>query len=81
MLLCPFKHFDQAPAFVLADRPCLHDSYGVPFSSIVLLIMNHELRGSLNELAVDRVLDLTLDRNKNALVHFVADNRPDPLLS
>ena len=77
VLLGAFDDFDEAPAFVFAQRARLHDTDGVSLAGIVVLVVGHELRRLFDDLAVGLVRDLPLDPDEDALVHFVADDDAD----
>src|SRR4029078_10568264 len=66
---------EKPPAFVLAQRSRLHESDDVPHLGLVLLVVNLELVPAADVLAVGLVLDQTLDRKHDRLVHPVP---PDP---
>lgn len=71
----------QTPALVLAQRARLHDANGVTLIRFIVLIVSHQLRGALDKFPVDRVLDLALDSNADALIHLAAHHDPNAFLA
>src|SRR5262245_55192599 len=67
------------PALPAAQRPRGHERHAIADARFVLLVVGHEPRRQALLLAVDAVPDLALDGNDHALVHLVADDRPEYL--
>jgi hypothetical protein len=80
-LFSSFDYFDEAPAFVLAERTGLHNSDGVSDIAIVFLIVSHELGGFLNEFTILGVFHLTFHHDDDGFFHLVAHHNTDSLFS
>src|SRR4051794_15500875 len=74
-LLGLLEDLQHAPALRGRQRPGLHDQHPVAHAALVLLVVDLELRGAPQDLAVQRVLDPVLDRDHDGLVHLVADDQ------
>src|SRR5690606_31463393 len=68
---------DDTPGLALRQRTTLADRDRIADAARVVLVVRHDLRRPANELAVDRMPNQALDRNRNALVHLVADHAAD----
>src|SRR5512142_3471541 len=80
-LLGLLEDLDNPPALRRRQRPGLHEQHPVTDATRVLLVMRLQLAGTTDDLAVQRVLDLVLDRNDDGLVHLVADHEALPDLA
>lgn len=80
MLLRLFHDLDEAPTLFLAQRPGLHDPHRVANACGILLVMGHELRGTVDKLPIDRMLNLAVDSDRDRLLHLIADDLADPFL-
>ena len=76
-----FDNFDHAPALEFAQGAGFHDAHQIADIAIVVFIMRHEFLGLFNELAVDRVHQLTFHRDGDGFFHFIAGNYPDSCFS
>src|SRR5690606_24715559 len=65
---------DDAPGLALRQRTTLADSDPVTDAARVVLVVRHDRRRPADELAVHRMPDQSLDRDRYALVHLVADD-------
>ncbi len=79
-LLGTLEDFDEPPPLVLADRARLHNSDRIAFIRLVLFVVGHVLRRSLQIFPVHGMLHLASNRDGDGLVHFCALNHPDALL-
>src|SRR3982751_2956553 len=64
------------PALPPAHRPRLDDCHAIADFHVVAFVVRQKLRRALLGLAVERVSNLPLDGNHDALVHLVADDTP-----
>src|SRR5271168_1880633 len=64
----------QHPGFTPRHRTARLDGDGVAFLALIALVVRQQLGGAADVLAVGRVLDQTLDRHRDGLVHLVADH-------
>src|SRR5208282_6893950 len=64
----------QHPRFAPRHRTARLDGDRVAFLALIAFVMRQQLGGAANVLAVGRMLDETLDRHRNGLVHLVADD-------
>src|SRR5271167_1713342 len=64
----------QHPGFTPRHRTARLDRDGVAFLAFIALVMGQQLGGAADVLPVGRMLDETLDRHRNGLVHLVADD-------
>jgi len=64
----------EAPPLMLAVRAALRYAYRISFAGGIFLIVCHQARRALDELAVDGMFNLTLDRDRYGLVHLIANN-------
>ena len=80
-LLSPFYYLYQPPAFSFAEWAGFHDTYGVTCFGVVCFIMGLVRFGTLHELAIYRVHDLSYFRDSDGFVHFVADYYSETLFS
>src|SRR5690606_13387978 len=71
----------QTPALLLAEGARLHDPDGVSNTGGVVLVMGHELGRTVDELPIDRMLYLAVNRNGDRLLHLIADDLADPFFS
>src|SRR5262245_25512311 len=83
-LPCSFRrsaldHAHQRPRLVPRQRPAFRDRDRVARAALVLLVVREQLGRAAHVLAVGRVLDQALDRNRDGLVHLVADDRAGQL--
>src|SRR5687767_11209732 len=67
-------HAHQGPRLVPRQRPALRDRHGVALAALVVLVVRQQLGRAAHVLAVGRVLDQPLDRDRDGLVHLVADD-------
>src|SRR5690606_18429773 len=75
ILLGSLDDLDESPSFFLAQRPGFHDDHGIPYTTLVFLIVRGKFFGLFDELTVNRVLYLSLDNHRDGLIHLVtADN-------
>lgn len=81
MLFRSFNDFDQAPAFVFAERARFGDPNFIADLAIILLIVRQEFLGLLHEFPIDRVPQLSLNSNCDGLIHLIASHYPDSRFS
>jgi hypothetical protein len=80
-LLGTLDDLDHPPTLELAQGASLHDPHYVTDIAFVFLVMSHELVALLDVLPVNRVTQATLDGNGDGLVHLIAGDDADALLS
>jgi len=74
----PLKDFQQPPALPLAERSGFHNAYPIPYSGLIMLIMNVVLFRAANSSLVQRMANQTLHRNHDGFIHPVTDHSSFP---
>src|SRR5688572_2384741 len=69
-----FDHAHQRPRLVPRQRPAFRDGDRIALAAFVLLVVRQQLGRAPDVFAVGRVLDQTLDLDRDGLVHLVADD-------
>src|SRR3954468_714215 len=75
---CSLRLLDDlhdAPALGGRQRSGLHDEHPVADAALVGLVVDLEVAGAPDDLAVESVLDAVLDDDDHGLVHLVADHQ------
>ena len=80
-LLSLFDNFNQSPSLGLGHRSGFHYFNGVTNATNVVFVVNVDLGGALNDLAISGVLNVVCDCYYDGLVHLIADNLTHSSLS
>src|SRR5690606_41453021 len=80
-LLGALDDFDEAPALLFAERACFHDANCIAHVRVIILVVSHQFGRLFDELAIDRMFDLSSDRDGDAFIHLVANDGPDALFT
>jgi len=64
-----------------AEGPGLHNTNGITYVTGILLIMSHQLLGTVNKFSVHRMLYLPFDGHNYRFVHHIADHNANTLFS
>src|ERR1700686_5146980 len=81
LLLRLLHDFEHSPALLLGDGARLGDADQVADATLVLLVVDLELRAPLDGLAVQAVSLGRADLDDDRLVHLVGDHRAEPDLA
>jgi hypothetical protein len=80
-LLRPLDNLNEPPTLELTQWAGFHNAHDIADIALVFFVMSNKLIAPLDELPVYRVAKLSLYRNGDGLIHLVARNHANALLS
>ena len=73
-LLSLFDNFNHSPSLRLRERSGFHYLNGITDATFIVFVVNMDLGGALDDLAISGVLNVVFDSYYDGLVHLIADN-------